>query len=301
MVPKRIFFFWTGDTMSWLRYMTIVSFKKLNPDWKVQLYRSSNKGNNKKTWNCPVTQDFYNYKSSDNYLSKLEQLGIEILPWKLSKDNDDSWDDKVGPSHKSNFFKWEQLSKEGGIYADMDILFIDSINKFYDKIKNYSMGLTYYKKYFSIGLLISEPNNDFFKAIFNHAFKTYTPARYQCVGVECLYNFLFKANSYTNHNKEINWNYIFRHDLIQKILSKFSHQKIYNIDMDIVYPWKFDEMKFVFEKDYNNGITNITNNTIGIHWYAGDSISQKYNNSMNENNFMNYKNLISYYSKKILC
>ena len=247
MIPKRIFFFWGGGPMSWLRYMTLVSFKKLNPSWTIQLYRPTHEGNKKKTWNDRIQQDFSNYNSSDDYLYKLKELGIEIIPWILSPSNhpeDLTWNIKVGPSHKSNFFKWEQLSNQGGIYADMDILFIKPIDDFYNKIKNFNTGISYYKQYLSIGLLASQPNNNFFKSVFNHAFQTYTPLRYQCVGVECVYNFLLGYRSYIASTRQTNWNYIFKQNLFQLILNKFPEQKIYNISMDIVYPWKYNEMRY---------------------------------------------------------
>jgi hypothetical protein len=39
MIPKRAFFFWSSPKpMSWLRSLSIQTFKKFNPDWEVTLF-----------------------------------------------------------------------------------------------------------------------------------------------------------------------------------------------------------------------------------------------------------------------
>jgi mannosyltransferase OCH1-like enzyme len=35
MIPKRAFFFWAGEPMSWLRREGVASFRRHNPDWEV--------------------------------------------------------------------------------------------------------------------------------------------------------------------------------------------------------------------------------------------------------------------------
>ena len=75
MIPKRIFFYWSGHNLSWMRYMTLFSFRKLNPDWDIILYLSDNT-NTTKTWKGVEEQDFSNYKGH-NYFNKLEELNIK--------------------------------------------------------------------------------------------------------------------------------------------------------------------------------------------------------------------------------
>ena len=38
MIPKIAHFHWTGGPMSWLRTVSIASFKKFNPDWEIRLH-----------------------------------------------------------------------------------------------------------------------------------------------------------------------------------------------------------------------------------------------------------------------
>ncbi len=302
MIPRRIFFFWSGDNLSYLRYLTLVSFKKLNPSWKVQLYVSSFSGIRQKTWNSDVKQDFFNYKNNENYFDRLEQLGIEIIPWKLinpSNPHDNNWDSQVGPNHKSDFFKWEQLSKGGGIFGDMDILFIRPIDQFYNSIKSFSTGLSYIKGYFSVGFLASEPGNKLFHDIFVNAFKTYTEKRYQSSGVEALYDLITNGDYFDVIRGDIDWNYLYSEDLLNLVAKKYTNQRIYNIGMDVVYPWKHDQTHMIFRKLFKEGIRGIKPNTIGIHWYAGNLISQEFNNIINETTWKYCNSLITHFIRKI--
>jgi hypothetical protein len=38
-IEKTLHTYWGGDSMSYLRYLTLASFRKLNPDWKIFLYK----------------------------------------------------------------------------------------------------------------------------------------------------------------------------------------------------------------------------------------------------------------------
>ncbi len=134
MIPKRIAFFWGNDTMSWLRYMTLYSFCKLNPCWEVRLYHCKGNGA-KKQWTTHVRQDFAE-PATEDYWSRVGNLPVEVIPWELKDpDNpDDNQWSKITPPHKSDFFEWEYLANEGGIYADMDILFVKPMDAFLSQI-----------------------------------------------------------------------------------------------------------------------------------------------------------------------
>ena len=36
-----MYFYWGGSAMSWMRYMTLYSFRKMNPDWEMVLCLAS--------------------------------------------------------------------------------------------------------------------------------------------------------------------------------------------------------------------------------------------------------------------
>lgn len=299
MIPKTMYFYWGNDRLSWLRYMSIYSFRKLNPDWKVYLYYSRPFYKKEKTWNSIVEQDFFNYTNKKNYLNEVNKLNVRVVQWDLQnpeKPADLNWN-YIGPSHKSNFFKWQTLSVKGGFYSDLDILYIKPMDDLYEKIKDFNTGICY-TTIFSIGFLASSSANQIYYTLFKEAFKRYTQDRYQCVGVETLYNLLM-GNDMWEEDGSINWNYIHKVPLLKLLHEKFPSSKIYNFPMDLVYPFKYNEPWMMFQRPPEESLPRIKDDTIGIHWFAGDPVSQEYNNKLDHVNYKGFNNIITYFSEKI--
>ena len=112
-VAKRISFFWGNTTMSWLRYMTLWTFRKLNPDWEMRLF-VCNQQRSDKYWESPNQQDFFRYKGPDHSDKLVDIPGLKIGPWEVAEPHLR----KFGPSHKSTFFKWELLARESGEFIE---------------------------------------------------------------------------------------------------------------------------------------------------------------------------------------
>ena len=165
MIPKRMFFYWSGNNLSWMRYMTLYSFRKFNPDWEIVLYLSDN-NNTVKTWNSPEEQDFINYKGI-NYLDKITELNIKIEKVIFLDPNNSKY---VGlsPVHESDLFRYYQLYTNGGFYCDMDVLFFRPIDEFYNYVTQNNFDTIVYQcsNYMAIGFLgalqkwMSDPRAD---------------------------------------------------------------------------------------------------------------------------------------------
>jgi 2-polyprenyl-3-methyl-5-hydroxy-6-metoxy-1,4-benzoquinol methylase len=270
-VPKKAFFYWGNDTMSWLRYMTLYSFRKLNPDWEMELH-VSHIDIKDKYWVDPNQQDFHTYKGK-NYLSEVDKLGITIKECPVFVKG-------AGPSHNSNFFKWNELATNGGIYSDMDILFVAPIAEYYDKIKNLQTGLSYSSEpwvvpdhggYYSIGFMFSAGNNRFFKDLFDWSTKHCNLNSYQGAGVIPLYAMLAANRGMRPYRNGLSY-----------------------IPMDLVYPWRDHQQKDFF----NCCHTTLPKETIGIHWYAGHPMAQKFNNNIGPDTLSDYNNTMSHWLKK---
>ena len=126
--------------------------------------------------------------------------------------------------------------------------------------------------------------------IFLNAFDSFNAKRYQAAGVENIYAWLKKMSKTP---LEVNPSQIDLWGIIEKY---YPHIKAYNNEIELVYPWTFDRMREVFDVKH----TSIPDNCIGIHWYAGDSISQKYNNILTEANYKHFDNTYCYFADKIL-
>ena len=172
MENKTILFFWGNTKMSWLRYMTLYSFRKYNPDWLINLYVSDQKIHTK-TWKTYEEQDFFMYAGND-YMDNIKDLNINTIEYTIK----DKKGNEISPSQKSNFFKWQLLATNGGFYSDMDILFFRSINDLYEKTKEYDIGLTY-TWIFSVGFMFSKGNNLFFQDVYNECLNKFDADNYQ--------------------------------------------------------------------------------------------------------------------------
>ena len=282
-IPKRIFFYWEGDKMSWMRYMTLYSFRKYNPDWKMVLYLNKNPKIKVKPWKCINSQDFFSYVG-DDYFDLLSKLNIEIVEWDLSDNKIKETDLVVSPSHKSNFLKWSKLHEDGGIYSDMDILFFKPIDSFYDELIDgcYDTAICQ-TKYLSIGFLASKKHNEFFRDIFINGISKFNKDDYQTAGVMNIYD-LYDGVS------------------IDKVLDaakiKYKNLKFYNIPMNLLYFLDSTKINYAINNSLN--INKFPAESIGYHWYAGHPNMQKLNNLLNENNYMNHNNTFTCIAKEIL-
>lgn len=274
-IPKRIFFYWANDKMSWLRYMSLSSFRKLNPDWEIVLYVSKQRIY-KKSWNELNSQDFFTFQGKD-YTKEIEKLNVKIIDWELN----DPLANTMASSHKSNFLKWSELDLNGGIFSDLDILYLRPMDDLYEKIKDYD-GLVCQNGWFSIGFLASKIGNDFFKDVYKQALRTYSPKNYQSAGVESVFNSLGCVES----------------QALNSIQTKYKNLNFYNLPFHIIYPFINGDihvsLKNIMRIGYNDDILNtLPKDTVGFHWYAGFPLSQELNNLLTGDNYKEYKNIIT--------
>ncbi len=284
-IPKQIFFFWGNEKMSWMRFMTLKSFRMMNPDWKMILYVSPSAVTNKQ-WKDEIHQDFFIYNGI-NYSEQIDELNIEIRKWDISDNTiiPNKNIENISPSHKSNFFKWCTLYEEGGIYSDLDIIYFKPIDDFYNHLINNNFDTAICEtSYLSIGFLASAKHNTFYKDIFIGGFNSYTPNIYESAGIKNIYK-LYNAT-------------IFKDNIIDMAKKKYPELNIYNIPFDIVYPLGCDKIEYAFSNDIK--IIDLPSDTIGYHWYAGHPIAQKYNLLLDENNYKEHNILFTNIAKEIL-
>jgi len=272
MQYREIGFYWSGSKMSWLRYMTLYSFRKYNPEWKINVFYDN--FGSKQTWNTADNnyQDFTEYRGSD-FVEHLKKLAVNYIEW--IPENKDFNFENVAPSQRSNFFKWELLSK-GGMYCDLDILFIEPIDKVEDAIATHDCGLTY-DKYYSIGFMFSHGiGRKMFFGILENAYKTFDRNQYQGAGVMTLYKKWPDVNS---------------------LVKSFPGVKFFNVPMEWFYYNDSEKKEKIF---IENNYSEVKKVSMGIHWYAGCRFTQDKNNEINEETYKNYNNTLCAALKEIL-
>ena len=242
-IPKILHIFWSGSRLPYLRYMTVVSFMKLNPNWKVMFWYSM-RPYSVITWrtqelNYPVNWKDYTPELMDMPITKTE---VDFNDFGMSND--------ISEVHKSDFLRYYFLSKYGGVYSDMDILYFRPItnlkvNKKENKDIETFVCISSYGH--SNGFFMAKPGSKFFEMIFGLA-HNFDGTKYQSVGPDlCNDNFptLEKINEIS---------------------------PAMNIGMDSVYYYSGQQIGSI----YSERELTFPKESIGIHWFAGHPFSGKF-------------------------
>lgn len=261
-VPKVAFTYWAGP-MTKLHYLVLQSVLKFNSDWKILFYQPVHEYKGEKTWQ--TIEHSIKYAGVD-YRTRLSELkGLEIINIDFEKIG---FRNDVPEVYKSNFLTYYRLSNEGGVWFDTDVLFIKPLNELdlsekiiYGDFETLEVAISYepVQGYFSTGILMGAPNTEFFKTLLKQLYKSFDPKVYMSA-TNLLYPQLFKN--------------------IQGIRTVFPKLYYANLGMDIFYPYRWNEMETLFES--NKGLERITSKVIGIHWFNGSPVTEKF---LNEGNY----------------
>jgi hypothetical protein len=120
MIPYIAYSFWEGDNLSLFHCYTIISLHKYNPDILIKVYTSSGSGTN--TWSTEEQKVTIEKKVDFNIirgLPNVEVIHIDFNEYSLSND--------ISVVYKADFIRIVKGQEHGGIWFDMDILFIAPI------------------------------------------------------------------------------------------------------------------------------------------------------------------------------
>lgn len=170
-INKILHTYWGAEKLSYLRYLTIISFMKYNPDWEVRLYTPIKlfKGNN--TW--ATGEQIGKYIGKD-YMNELPIKPIKVDMESIGMSND------IPEVHKSDILRYFLLLSYGGVWSDMDIIYTKPLIISSDIEHIVCKHPT--QHYFSIGLIGSIKGSKMFKALLDKAYITATDTDYQVYG-----------------------------------------------------------------------------------------------------------------------
>jgi hypothetical protein len=272
-IPKVAHFYWGGEKLSYLRYWTVKSFQKLNPDWKIKIHVPAVLSNAAPEWD---TFQQKNINIQRDYFNELALIdNVEIVKHNFS---DYNFDNNAHEVHKSDFLRWHLLNTHGGVWSDFDILYTASITSIKDNTEqNQSVDtalcpLKPPHKH-TVGFMMSSQNNAFFQAIGEQARLAYDPAVYQCMGSD-LINTQF--------------------DTFESFGAAFGSNSFVFLDKNCVYSLTSKDIEsFYCPVDQKIQKKMSHSSVIGFHWFAGHPISQAFENELTVENVDNYNNLLS--------
>jgi len=259
-IPKIIHFYWGNQILPFLRYMSIYSFYKLNPDWKIMLHIPMQSSEGKIA--TPVIYE----NNTKNYWDNLKEIStLSIHEVNFGEDNN------ISEVHKSDLLRWQLLGSIGGIWSDMDVLYFRSMNWLHINTEQNKECQIVFINYtpeepgkFSlkpIGFLMSEANSPFYKEVerqakvllkgsFANQYDNYK-MDYQLIGTRIISN--YKADVFRN---------------------QFNSKVVY-LDPTCVYKYIWNQVCKLFLEDCSSDFFDDPT-IIGCHWYGGAPISKPY-------------------------
>jgi len=277
---KEIYFYWGNQPMSYLRYMMLKSFEILNPDWDINLISNQDIAENK--WTSSEEQDNVNYRGYDyrNEFHKIKTLNHisldEIFPINYQG---------MSNVHIKDILNWYLLSTRSCVVADMDILFSLPISKTEEIDWDADVNLCsydFFNSYIPVSFMVSKVDdtgiNPLYEKVYQNSIKVYNKRVYESCG--------YNAIPYDN---------------IDHIIDQFKDLKIHKMESEIVFPFAKINLVHSGKLCWEEGSKfKIDEKTIGIHWYGGQPISQKYNNIITDKNYKEYNNIITQTINKLI-
>lgn len=268
-IPKVVHFYWGGSKLSYLRYLSIESFRLHNPDWKIVVHVPSVLSQAAPSW------DTFQQKSSsvvEDYFHKIP--ANEIM--RHDFDNYD-FDNHAHEVHKSDFLRWKLLAEHGGVWSDIDILYSRSMNCLQSNnavnagVDTVLCPLVPPKKH-TVGFLMSSQNNEFCHWMHATSRSEYNPNIYQCMGSDILNKNFPTYNSF--HQQFPSNQFLF-----------LENKAVYSITSK-----EIDRFFSVVNNDIKKKINS--SSVIGFHWFAGHPISQEFENKLTDQNLNKFDNLL---------
>ena len=300
-IPKQLTFYWSGKNISWLRYLTLYTAKKFNPDWDIKLFIGPNPmDTNRRPWESNIKQDFFIYKGK-NYWEEVEKLDIQICDWTLNIPQDFTGNklnlNRLHPPQLCDLFEWETLYKNGGFFADMDIIFLKSLNPLYDQIVNSNSEsiVCYYSNMFRIGFTAAKQGSQFYKDLFYAALRFTNEKQYESCGAFSIYGMLGLNEKHLKSPSAL-MREIRKKNYYEDVLKKYNN--MYNLDKHNMYHWDHNQLNGLYNDCHPFKVIPIQ--TYGVHWYAGFHKAQDLNNKINETNYLTFNNTMSNIIKHVM-
>ena len=263
--------------------MTIYSLSIFNPDWQIIVYYPPQPCK-LETW-ATKEQKHQPYNGEDYFPLLYNLCNVEILPFAFGEIGEVKVNNEKPEIYKSDLLRLYLLGYCGGVWSDIDILYIRPLEQFcFNRESSDVNAVCCYREpavhvYNSIGLLMAGGNGKLlFSDLLFWALEKYeTNKSYQGLGSE-LYNDYFKLYNifpFVKTRDKVEEHY--RKDGV--VLANLPYQTIYlNRNKGLMHFYK--PSSFEIEKE-----------RIGIHWYSGHEISARWENIITKENIIDHQKL----------
>ena len=259
-IPRILHIYWGGGKLNYLRFLTVKTFLALNPDWQV-IYWTPKEPFTGRSWGPEKGCEEIKDKHYKDYTSELEKITTKtIIDFK-----EYHYPDTMPEVHKNDYIRIYALFYYGGVWSDMDIIYFKPIDKLKvntPENKNKESFVCIGSYGHSTGFNMATEKSEFFRKLDNEVLKQYQPRNYQIWGPD-LFNKHFKT--------------------IHSIPGGV------NISMDAVYAHDCYHMPELLQ----DVPVRFNDESIGCHWYGGNSLWGKFLNRTNGGEVNLTNNIIS--------
>jgi hypothetical protein len=260
-IPKILHCYWGSHMLSYLRWFTLFSFRKYNPNWTIKFYYPKKIYEGGPVWN----QGYASNVEGENYFKKISEIrNIMMVELDL---------DYMPDVFRSDMLRLQLLGEEGGFWSDMDIIYFKSLeesclNTFCKKDVDTIISYNKLKRHYSIGFLGACTYNPFFKYLYTKSLNVVNKeGEYQHLGIS-LWDKYFKTP--------------------EDILIKFPQLNIINIEMWFTYFIN----SFEIDKMLDRCLPFSDNRTIGLHFYGGHPRLTWWESNITPNNLNQFNNTL---------
>jgi len=273
-IPKHIHFYWGGQHLSYLRALSIQTFQRLNPDWRITLHVPRIISSARPAWD---TFQQKNICVTKDYRDMLSGIRVQVHDFE-----DYDFNNHAHEVHKSDFLRWLLLATQGGVWSDIDILYCRGMDALADNQPDNADTDTVLcplkpPNKHTVGFLMSSAGNDFCSWMHKTSRACYDPTVYQCMGSNILnQNFADLAS----------FHYQFEH-------------KFLFLDPRSVYCVTSKEIEQFYQPIDQTLQKKIGRpGVIGLHWFAGHPASQAFETVLAPDNIDQHNNLITHALKE---
>jgi len=262
-IPKIAFTYWSGDQLSYLNVLTVKTFMHFHPNWVFAIYTNNNPLHQaprtftseehevqiKKTFTLDVFKDIQN---------------VEIRP--IDFKTDYNLDPNLFPTFLADIVRIKKLYEHGGLWTDLDILYIKQIPIEYTSINYKTTLVASYSNTIATGLISANAKSESLAKL-DAEVDTYIKQGYED-------NF--------EEGKDFGLSYqAFGPDLWRKVhldskdeISSSATCQLY--DSSDVYPFLWSQLEDLYHTKTDN--PQLPPNTFAVHWYNGSNISRNFIN-----------------------
>jgi hypothetical protein len=255
-------FYWGGGPLSWLRYLTILTFRRRNPAWRMVMHRPRCSYDRAPEWPDPPHKR--PYRGHDHFAQALRACD-ECRTHDLRAEG---FRDDVPEAFKSDWLRWQLLDREGGFWADMDIVWLDGLPE--SEFRGADLAISALKDpaanaphwLFFIGYIWSVAGNPMMRWAAKEAARHLDPENYQSIGT------LMLSRQYRSE---------------PDIHAQHPDMRFRFIPPETYLPIRWDETGKLLERTAFD-----LAGTIGLHWFGGSEHAHLLEEALGPHNCQDY-------------